>query len=137
MWLWVGELHRLGFRRRSERYWQCERGYGLPAEAYVSIFAHALVRGGSGRATAPVRADVGAFHVTFCLGVDRIHFYYHEADADAWEPGGHTSGPEIRRYGVEPSELRERADAVAKALAEALGHLFRARNSSDTEFGLT
>ena len=28
MWLWDGELRRLGFRRKSERYWQCERRFG-------------------------------------------------------------------------------------------------------------
>src|SRR5437870_784608 len=98
MWLWECELRQLGFRRRSDGYWRCERRYGLPAEAYLSLFAggeHDLF-------PEDVRArrrivEVSAFHVTILLGVDRIHFYYHEVSETAWEPGGHTSSVEIAR----------------------------------------
>jgi hypothetical protein len=126
MWLWACELRRLGFRRLSERYWQCERRYGLPDGAYLSAFAHAREREPSGRE----RVDVCAFHVTFCLGVDRVHFYYHEATDAAWEPGGHTSAAEIRRYAVEPAEPRRTADAVAARLVSALGSELLPRDGS-------
>jgi hypothetical protein len=118
MWLWECELRRLGLRRLSARYWQCERRYGLPEDAYLSVFSHAEERqGGEGRE----RLDVCAFHVTFCLGVDRAHFYFHEAAEEVWEPGGHTSGTEIRRYRRDPAELRAVADRVAAEFLAALG----------------
>jgi hypothetical protein len=121
MWLWECELRQLGLRRLSAGYWQCERRYGLRRGAYLSVFSHAGERqapaGGAGRE----RLDICAFHVTFCLGVDRVHFYFHEAADGVWEPGGHTSGPEIRRYRREPAELRAAADGVAAAFLQALG----------------
>src|SRR5438874_2717014 len=101
MWRWECELVAAGFRQRSEQYWQCERGYRLPEKAYVSVFVHAAfhlsgrqehihvdnmsVR--AGRRKSKRRAEhieerlvleVSAFHVTFLLGCDHIHFYYHE-----------------------------------------------------------
>jgi hypothetical protein len=121
MWLWECELRRLGFRRLSERYWQCERWYGLPQGAYLSVFSHAEERqptaGGAGRE----RLDMCAFHVTFCLGVDRVHFYFHERAENVWEAGGHTSALEIRRYRREPAELRAVAEGVAAEFLAALG----------------
>lgn len=113
MWLWECELRRLGLRRLSERYWQCEGRYGLPGGAYLSVFPHAT----AGRE----RLDVCAFHVTFCLGVDRVHFYFHERAEEVWEPGGHTSAAEIRRYRREPAELRRVAEGVAAEFLAALG----------------
>jgi hypothetical protein len=97
MWLWECELYQFGFRYRSVRYWQCERGFGLPGNGYISVFV-----GGKGGATRRGRArqwlvEVSAFHVTFKVGVDNLHFYYHERTEGVWEPGGHTSAPEIRR----------------------------------------
>jgi hypothetical protein len=32
MWILECELHAIGFRRRSDDYWQCERRFGLPLE---------------------------------------------------------------------------------------------------------
>jgi hypothetical protein len=110
MWLWGWDLHRMGFRRRSEHYRQCERRYGLPAHAYLSIFVHTCE---SDPAGGRERVEISAFHVTFRLGIDRIHFYYHEADEQVWEPGGHTSSPEIRHHGVDPAALRQLADEIA------------------------
>ena len=121
MWLWNSELRQLGFRRLSERYWQCERRYGLPANAYLSLFSHARERQFTAGAGERERVDACAFHVTFCLGVDRVHFYFHECDEGVWEPGGHTSAAEIRRYRQEPVELREVADRIAAEVVSALG----------------
>jgi len=111
MWLWECELNQIGFRQRSPGYWQCERGFGLPKYGYVSVFV-----GGKGGATRSGQAcqrpvEISAFHVTFKLGVDNLHFYYHEQAEGVWDPGGHTSTAEIRRYQVEPSLLRQLAAA--------------------------
>ena len=115
MWLHPNELRRAGFRRHSPRYWRCAGRHGLPAHAHLSAFAHAVsARGGS------ERVDVAAFHVTFVLGADSLHFYYHDAAEGAWEPGGHTSTAELLRYPVDPARLRADADAVAARLAAAL-----------------
>jgi hypothetical protein len=130
MWLWLSELHRLGFRRRSERYWQCERRYGLPGSAYLSVFSHAQEVERTGLHGGRERVDVSAFHVTFCLGLDRVHFYYHEAAEAVWEAGGHTSIPEIRRYAVDPTELRARADQIAARMVTALGAELLPRSQS-------
>jgi hypothetical protein len=121
MWLWVCELRSLGLRRLSARYWQCVRRYGLPAEAYLSIFSHACERQTTPGGNELERIDLCAFHVTFCLGVDRVHFYFHEVADGVWEPGGHTSAVEIRRHLREPAELRTLADRVAAEFLSALG----------------
>jgi hypothetical protein len=128
MWLWAGQLHSLGFRRLGEFYWQCEVGYSLGADSYLSLFAHTL-DGRPRRRARSVRQwlEVAAFHVTFCLGVDRVHFYYHEVGDGIWEPGGHTSSGEIRRHGVEPGPLRHSADATASEFLAVLNGRLLAR----------
>jgi hypothetical protein len=129
MWLGNGELHRVGFRRRSERYWQCEGRFGLPEHAYISIFLntkHDALR--RGRRADRGLVEVSAFHVTFRLEVDRVHFYYHELTEQTWEPGGHTAWVEIERHGVEPEELRQQADAIASAVVRALRGAFLPRS---------
>jgi hypothetical protein len=127
MWLWEGELYRLGFRHRSGHYWQCERGFGLPGHAYLSVFVVGK-RGASRRCRKRHRlVEVSAFHVTFQVGVDNLHFYYHERAEGVWEPGGHTSTPEIRRHGCHPSQLREEADAIAARLTAAWQGVLLAR----------
>ena len=135
MWLWVCELHQRGLRRLSASYWQCERRYGLPDGAYLSLF----VQVGEKQRTAGVvgreRLDVAAFHVTFCLGVDRVHFYFHEVAEGVWEPGGHTSALEIRRYRREPAELRAVADRVAGEFLSALGMQLLPRDRADEAGG--
>jgi hypothetical protein len=117
MWIWQGVLHELGFRRRSERYWQCERGHGLGATEHLSLFPWSEC-GPEGGARL---IELNTFHVTFVLEGEHLHFYYHEGHDNDWEPGGHTSSREIRRIGHNPRALRRRADAVASALVAALG----------------
>jgi hypothetical protein len=131
MWLWACELNQLGLRRLSASYWQCERRYSLPDGAYLSVFSHAGEKQHTTGAAGRERLDVAAFHVTFCLGMDRVHFYFHEVAEGVWEPGGHTSALEIRRYRREPAELRAVADRVAGEFLSALGMQLLLRNRDD------
>jgi hypothetical protein len=121
MWLSECELRAIGFRRRSTHYWQCERRFGLPSDGYLSVFAdgECAIADSIGD-TQPSHIEVSAFHVTFVLGVDNIHFYYHEHAENVWEPGGHTSRFEIERHGVEPRILRADADTIAELVVAAL-----------------
>jgi hypothetical protein len=121
MWLWECELRQLGFRRRSDGYWRCERRYGLPAEAYLSLFASGEHHLTADRARSRRRiVEFSAFHVTMPLVVDRIHFYYHERSETAWEPGGYTSSVEIARHGADPLQLRAEADRIAGRVLERM-----------------
>ena len=63
--------------------------------------------------------ELTEFHVSFLLGLERIHFYYHERGENEWAAGGHTSANEITRLGHDPRSLRVQADAVAAAFVEA------------------
>src|SRR5262245_4040070 len=124
MWLWESELQRLGFRRRSERYWQCERRFGLPAWGHLSIFPwseHAL-------SDNRLLIELDTFHVTFAIEGEHVHFYYHEASTENdWEPGGHTSSAEICRLQRRPRSLRAQADEIAALLIAALAGALRPR----------
>jgi hypothetical protein len=127
MWLWASELHAMGFRRRSERYWRCERRFGLPTNAHLSVFSwgeHALP---ADAGPAPLLVEVTEFHVTFVLGNQHVHFYYHEGPHSEWAPAGHTSAAELRRLSADRASLRARADNVAAAVVAALGGTFRPR----------
>jgi hypothetical protein len=114
MWLWECELRQAGFRRCSACYFQCERGFSLPEHAYVSIFVNDK-ESFSGRIhrSALRRVELCAFHVTFKINLDNVHFYYHEQAENVWLPGGHTSSTEIDRHGIDPRQLLELADAIA------------------------
>src|SRR5262249_55304915 len=72
MWQWESELRSLGFQRKSEHYWQCERRFGLPGYGHLSVYCWGehVVAGGR------LLADVSTFHVTFKIGHDNVHFYY-------------------------------------------------------------
>jgi hypothetical protein len=128
MWLWASQLHGLGFRRRSERYWRCERHHGLPAGAHLSVFSWGEQALPSAAETIRYLVELTEFHVTFVLRHEHVHFYYHERLENDWEPGGRTSSRELRRLGADVRALRARADAVAVALVAALGGTFRSRN---------
>ena len=124
MWLWDDDLQRLGFRRRSERYWRCDRRHGLPAEAHLSVFSwseQAIPIGDGCR----FLVELTEFHVAFHIGVDRIHYYYHEHHDNEWRLGGHTSRRQIRRLGCRPRELADRANAVAASVIVAMGGVLR------------
>ena len=103
----------------------------LPNGAYLSVFSHAEEKQSTTDTGGRERVDVAAFHVTFYLGVDRVHFYFHEVADGVWEPGGHTSAAEIRRYRREPADLRDVADRVAGEFLSALGMRLVPRNWSD------
>ncbi|HKI34569.1 MAG TPA: hypothetical protein VKA46_22125 [Gemmataceae bacterium] len=128
MWLWASELSALGFRRKSEGYWQCKRRFGLPDGAHLSLFSWNEQALPSASRDAPVLVELSAFHVTFVLRHEHVHFYYHEHLENDWDPGGHTSRAELRRLGANAGALRGQANAVAAALVEALGGTFRSRD---------
>ena len=124
MWLCADKLKNIGFRQFSRWYWQCDTRFGLPADAHLSIFVgceprcgHEVIR----------MVEVSAFHVTFRVGTDHLHFYYHELDEMTWEPGGHTTAGEIARYGIEAHHLRNQADEIAAQVLAALNRRFLPR----------
>src|SRR5579872_5870070 len=126
MWLWECELRELGFRRKSERYWRCERRFGLPLHGHLSIFSWSeQALPGRRRDAARFLVELTEFHVTFEIGLARLHYYYHERRENEWAPGGHTFGRALRRLGCDPAALRAEADAVAVELLAALGGLLR------------
>jgi hypothetical protein len=121
MWLHEDQLRRLGFRRRSAGYWSCLGRFGLRGEEHISVFARSeLALPGRGRGEAGLMIELTEFHVTLPVG-ENLHFYYHEARGSEWAPGGQTSSTEVRRLGLDPFALRDRADKVAGLLALALG----------------
>jgi hypothetical protein len=123
MWRWESELREAGFRRKGERYWQCERRFGLPTWAHISLFCW------SEQITTGERllVELDAFHVTFVLGGEHLHFYYHEQQDNEWEPAGHTSVTEISRLCLDAHTLRAEADAIAEALVAALAGILHPR----------
>jgi hypothetical protein len=129
MWLWHWQLRDAGFIECSNGYWQCEQGFGLPEDAWVSIFVGNWAVSCRRRRSSPRKLiEVNAFHVTFKFAVDHIHFYYHEALNGAWEPGGHTSSVEICNHGLVPQDLRNQADAIAAQMAAALNGILLPRS---------
>jgi len=128
MWLWEAELRQLGFRRRSERYWQCERRHGLPGRAHLSIWPWSEQDiPGPGKQPLRFLIEVTEFHVTFLSAVDHLHFYYHERGVNEWQPGGHTSRAQMRRLREDPLALRALADGIAGRLIEGWGGQLLAR----------
>jgi len=124
MWLWESELRALGFRRRAERYWQCERRFGLPAWGHLSVFPWGEQSLAGGR----LLVELDTFHVTFAVGGEHVHFYFHERAGSEWDPGGHTSAAEVLRLGRDVWELRAQADAVAALLVAALSGALHPRS---------
>jgi len=130
MWLWDDALRELGFRRKSDRYWLCERRYGLRGNDHVSVWSWSEQTIPAGRNRVRYLVEVTEFHVTFYLGGEHVHFYYHERAENAWAPGGHTSDAEIHRVGHDPAAARRAADAVAADLVATLGGSWRRRKRS-------
>ena len=127
MWLWEGELKGLGFRRRAGGYWRCARRFGLRGDEHISAFARSeQVVSGSRPDARGLMIELSELHVTFPLG-ENVHFYYHERTETEWEPGGFTSGAEIRRLGLSPVRLRERADRLAGEIIAAIGGVLQPR----------
>jgi hypothetical protein len=124
MWLWESELRELGFRRKSDRYWRCVRRFGLAEGEHLSLFSWSEQTLPPSAASA-VRyfVELTEFHVTFLVGTDHVHFYYHETLDNVWRPGGHTSARWIRRLGRSPRALKARADRIASQLIMKLGGL--------------
>lgn len=122
--IWTNELKRLGFRDRGNRYWRCDRGYGLNAGTHLSLYLwteHARL--------SPLLAcyEFAEFHVTFEVPRHNLHFYYHEFLPVVWQAGGHTSTVEIARLGLDVSVLRESADRIAGNVIAAFGGRFEDR----------
>src|SRR5262249_30128158 len=117
MWQWDIDLRQLGFRRRGDGYWQCERRHCLESNDHLSVFSWSeqILPGGR------FLIELTEFHVTFCRGGEHLHFYYHELLDNHWQPAGYTSHNEVRRLGLDPIELRRQADDVACAFVESLG----------------
>jgi hypothetical protein len=123
MWRWESELREAGFRRKGERYWQCDRRFGLPDCAYISLFCWSEQRMAGNR----LLVELDTFHVTFILGGEHLHFYYHEQRDNEWEPAGHTSVTEINRLGLDACALRGEADGIAGELVRELAGLLHSR----------
>ena len=118
----VSTLQSQGFRRRSRKYWQIKPvSTDLKEDCHVSLFADAELNASGRPAGTAHYLDFAAFHVTFELGPDNVHFYYHELSESEWEAGGHTSSREIRRHGVDPRQLRQAADVIAERLLQEWG----------------
>jgi len=102
MWLWEVEWRAMGFRKVSRGLWLCERRFGLPEHSHISAFVDAELRSPGGVGA----VQLAAFHVTFEVRADNVHFYYHEVGDSEWEAGGYTSAGGLRRLGVERDRLR-------------------------------
>lgn len=116
MWLWICELKQLGFKQKSNRYFQCTKGYGLENNGHISMFL--WTRNGKGKNATCF--EVNEFHITLKGGGHNLHFYYHERSENVWQQGGHTSTNEIELLGFCAEALREQADSIAKEFVAKL-----------------
>jgi len=123
MWLWENDLQLLGFRRKGERYWLCTRRWGLTPPDHLSIYSWSELTSRAGLDL----LELTEFHVTFVVGFDHLHFYYHELGEGAWQPGGHTARAHLKRLGCDARQLRDRADMIAEQFIAALGCSYRPR----------
>lgn len=129
MWIWDFQLRQLGFRRKNNRYWRCEYGFGLNEGDHLSLF---LWTRETHSATSPTRSlayELTEFHVTFLTDRDHLHFYYHEIQENRWEPGGYTSAIQIQGLGFDPRDLISEADTIAQELVAVLNGTWVPRNS--------
>src|SRR5438874_13480322 len=128
MWQWDIDLRQLGFRRRGDGYWQCERRHGLERNDHLSVFSWSEQTLPGGR----FLVELTEFHVTFYRGGEHLHFYYHELLDNHWQPAGHTSVNEIHRLGLDPEELRALADDIAAEVVFALDGVLLARKQAES-----
>lgn len=127
MWLWDDDLRRLGFRRRGDRVWLCERRHGLEGHDHLSLFSWSEQTLPGGRHL----VEMTEFHVTFYRGGEHLHFYFHEMADNEWQPAGHTSRNEIVRLGLDLETLREHADDVARRFIVELGGVVLLREDGE------
>lgn len=128
MWIWDFQLRQLGFRQKNNRYWRCERGFGLSEGDHLSLFLWTR------ETYAPTSAfELTEFHVTILTDRDHLHFYYHEIQENHWEPGGHTSAIQIQGLGFDPDELISEADTIAQQLVTVLNGTWIPRNKTPDE----
>ena len=125
MWLLEAHLRELGFKRKSERYWQCENRYGLPSNAHFSLFpwSESSLSGGQ------ILVELTEFHITFAYGRKNIRFYYRRCSVEIWTPGFHSCFRKMQRLVDDPAALVRKADAVARTFIEALGGMLSERAS--------
>ena len=116
MWIWEFQLRELGFRRKNDVYWICERGCGLADGDHLSLFLWTR----EAQDSSPSAFELTEFHVTFLIGSQNVHFYYHEIGDNLWEPGGHTSGMELEGLGCDPPGLIAEADEIARLFVKTL-----------------
>ena len=67
MWLNDAQMSDLGFRRKGERYWRCDRRHGLSEHDHVSVFCWSEQRATDGRRL----VELTEFHVTFYRGEEK------------------------------------------------------------------
>jgi len=125
VWIWDEHLQRLGFRRRSDRYWQCQQRYGLSPIDHMSIFSWSEQRIARSR----FHVELTEFHVTLARKGEFLHWYYHEHELNAWQPGGHTSVAELERLGLDVTRLRGEADEIAAEFIAALDGVLLTRET--------
>lgn len=123
MILWTSDLRRLGFREKGHRYWQCDRGYGLPNDAHLSLFLWTHARASPRHSC----YEFAEFHVTFEVAGHNVHFYYHEVDENRWAAEGHTSRSECDLLGIDVDALRSIADAIAARVVERFSGVLESR----------
>src|SRR5262249_55508825 len=134
MWLWESELRELGFRRKSEGYWRCERRYGLADGEYVSVFSWGeQTLPPAARGPARYVVELTEFHVTFLIGIGHVHFYYHEYGGGGGGGAGGRGAPAAaggrRGRGRAPAPRRAGADRIAWGLVGGLGGVWRPRRA--------
>lgn len=128
MLIWTDDLKRLGFRRKSEHHWRCDRGYGLDSESHISAFLWEVHDQAGESAECHEFAE---FHVTIEVPGHNLHFYCHEVSCNEWAPAGHTSTAELACLGLDVDDLRELSDEISEGLVAVIGGEWCERAATD------